>query len=677
MKQNTPEMAKSLNLDYGDIKGADQFWESYSGQEWSVANPGPKPGIEEVVKSMLPASLFSPSANPALELSDKVKYDPLTVLPYDVLHSIFENLSLKDTLSLVNSSLHVFDSTRQSTFWRQMIRFHIVSFFYELDGMLKKTTFPDTFDWKGAFQWLDKITKPTLTMEGPMMAIANRRRIWNVCEQVSSLYYEKLNAEVRSEPSAAEAASILNAAQSFHIPLTLWPPPAANDTSTITTQFIRSWSEIGYLACDIETYWSEQHCEYGTLVGMSIDFGSGPRLFGKAEGVQGLSLHLKAGDWIKGIQVFVWPTYQDHTRSGIRTIKNRDDSVAVNEGYINGMTVSLLRLLTRDHGSNALQICLTSGAERVAKAAVASSDKAHRMLSVLPGMHFVGLKAETTSVSIPSTKPQNIGNTNTIIQNGTISRLGLLQAPQPSPNPFTPPTYAPKQLVLWAPEANIYSETTRKTYPIYAAPDIHIHTFPSHDPPAFVHVDMLPYQLHLWAEHNNHKYLQRIMTFEIADENGKASILGLTHKTTHAYGGQDTMGNAGPVPAQMGERWKKAKSTNELELWKRGPQTWDENYTKHFDIDGPGGEVVREVHVTSNRRGFKLVTNWGREGLFGETEGVNSWEVRKARKGKVVVGLTACFGHLGGWSEGAQAWSHFGLWDLGVVVAVMEEMGKE
>jgi hypothetical protein len=35
----------------------------------------------------------------------------------------------------------------------------------------------------------------------------------------------------------------------------------------------------------------------------------------------------------------------------------------------------------------------------------------------------------------------------------------------------------------------------------------------------------------------------------------------------------------------------------------------------------------------------------------------------------VIVGLSACFGNLGGWSESVGMWSHWGLCNVGVLVA--------
>jgi hypothetical protein len=338
MIQNVLEFGNRLQFEYGNVEGAEQFWESYAGMEWSVADPGPKLGIDEVVKSMLPAALFDrPHHTPPLDLGHKVKSDPLAVLPYDILHGIFAELPLKDTLSLVIASLHVFDSTHDPSFWRHMIRVHIVPFFHELSDFLKNSTFPDSFDWKGAFQWLDKITKPSYGMQGSLMAIANRRRIWNVCEQIAPLYHEKMNAEKYREPADNEAASILDKAETYHMPVTMFPQPAAEDTRAITAQFIRSWSEIGYRACDLETYWTDG-C--GTLVGMSVMFGSVQRLFGKAEGVKGNGLHIKAGEWIKEMKVHVGninPRYQDRKEGEER--KRREDPRAVTGSQIQGVTV--------------------------------------------------------------------------------------------------------------------------------------------------------------------------------------------------------------------------------------------------------------------------------------------------------------------------------------------------
>ena len=98
---------------------------------------------------------------------------------------------------------------------------------------------------------------------------------------------------------------------------------------------------------------------------------------------------------------------------------------------------------------------------------------------------------------------------------------------------------------------------------------------------------------------------------------------------------------------------------------------------RNFEIDGPGGERVVEVRVTMDRRSVKLVTSKGREGVFGEdaVEG-KEWDVLKVEEGEVIVGLSVCVGRLGGGSEGAKMWSHFGASDFGIVVAKGEKEGE-
>lgn len=337
MLQNKEELANSLLLDYGQIEGPEQFWECYAGEEWSVADPATKPGIEEMVKSMLPAKLFGQPSVSSLDLARKVRRDPLAVLPYDVLHGIFAQLPMKDTLSLLKASWHVFDSTRDPAFWRLIIRLHIIPFFWELGGLLRNTTFPDSFDWRSAFQWLNEITKGSFGMEGPLMSIANRRRIWDVCQQIAPMYHEKLNKETYTEPSADDAAVVLSVAKSFHAPITMFPEPI--ETRVIQAQFIRSWSEIKYRACDFDTYWTKQ---YGALIGISVDFGSGKRILGSTEGIKGQGLHIRAEDWIKEIKVSFHTIEVGCTNGEAKRgdITGREDARAVGESVIDGMKVS-------------------------------------------------------------------------------------------------------------------------------------------------------------------------------------------------------------------------------------------------------------------------------------------------------------------------------------------------
>jgi hypothetical protein len=57
MLQHANNLGNNLSIDYGTFHGAEQFWASHAGEEWSVADPLPK-RVEEVLKSSLPPRLF-------------------------------------------------------------------------------------------------------------------------------------------------------------------------------------------------------------------------------------------------------------------------------------------------------------------------------------------------------------------------------------------------------------------------------------------------------------------------------------------------------------------------------------------------------------------------------------------------------------------------------------------
>jgi hypothetical protein len=180
-----------------------------------------------------------------------------------------------------------------------MLHLRILPWLWELDELMASTTLPPNFDYKGLFLWLDSSTMPEIGIYGPLMGIANRRRIWGVCQQLLPLYKERLKPIEYTEPTDAEANAVLQTAVSLHTPIVMHPQP--EETQDVSAQFIRSWGEISRHSCDLDTYWNNR----GALVGIAVTFGAGQRVFGHTDGRKGLPLHLEAGDWIKGIIVGV------------------------------------------------------------------------------------------------------------------------------------------------------------------------------------------------------------------------------------------------------------------------------------------------------------------------------------------------------------------------------------
>jgi hypothetical protein len=213
-------------------------------------------------------------------------------------------------------------------------------------------------------------------MEGPLMAIANRRRIWDACSQLAPLYHEKLHAEEYHDPVAEEAAAIMATAKVYHHAVTTFPQPAVNEVATKTIQFICSWSEVGFRACDFETYWTDA---YGDLVGISVDFGSGLRIFGSTNGVKGQSLRIPSGAWIQEIRLRIREVSLG-TGDDKAQITGPEDLRALGAASINGM-----------------QIMLTNGTDKNIRGA--GYDRNHRSLQVLDGLCMVGITGGFAAVS--------------------------------------------------------------------------------------------------------------------------------------------------------------------------------------------------------------------------------------------------------------------------------------
>ncbi|CAO2649834.1 Nn.00g011260.m01.CDS01 [Neocucurbitaria sp. VM-36] len=631
MCQNIEDYDRVLDLDYGLVQPHEQFWECLPGEEYTVCDPGRRAGFEEVLQSMIPASVF---CNTPLDLAHKVRKDPLAVLPYDVLHGIIDHVSVQDMTSLMTASWHVLSTTRETTFWKYMLRRHISPWFWELNTILTEMELHDTLDYKALFLWSNKLTTPEFGLRGPLMGVANRRRIWNACRPLVSLYREKVGPIHCSEPEDEEAKAILDSAVSLHMPIVAYPQP--KDVATTSVQFIRSWHEVAHQSCDFDTYWAQS----GALVGVAVTFGTNQRVFGSTEGKAGQSLHIESGEWISEIVVYVSAVEMINERVDRSQWRNAMDVRSTEDAEIKGMSVTL-----------------TSGRTKKVRSRWNARDQ--RPFIVLPHMHLIGLTGQ-------------------IAANGVISRLGLLQASRPGETPSsTLPSYTPAQQRLWSSNAAALpcnEQQTRK--PIWNHPNYNLHTFPtsSYDS-GDIPFDMLPNQVLLWAESPSlYQYLARISCFQVVGgqvQGGSNSkprdvpdILGIWPGKTFIHGKAAHVGTGGPVPAQS-PLFASCANPSELDLHSKF-HAFEEANMSHFAVDGANGEIVTEVHVSDDVKAMKLVTNWGRECYWGEGER-GEWHVKRAGEGEVIVGLSCAFGRLSGWSWSAKMYSHWKLSGVGVV----------
>lgn len=202
---------------------------------------------------------------------------------------------------------------------------------------------------------------------------------------------------------------------------------------------------------------------------------------------------------------------------------------------------------------------------------------------------------------------------------------------------------------------------------------------------------MLPHHLLLWSETPKEiKSLRCISAFIIeagfcssgTDRWSIPDLLGFASFREGEERAAQYIGTFGPVPSQSPE-WNESGycqkrvdengkpisplNPSELDLSSKF-QPFDEKHMSHFDINGPGGEEVSEVHVSTDFKAIKLKTNKGRECYWGEGRR-NQWYSRVASEEECIVGLSVCFGRLGGWSWKAKMYSHWKVSELGVVLA--------
>ncbi|GAB1317217.1 hypothetical protein MFIFM68171_07427 [Madurella fahalii] len=225
----------NLPISYGDLVLADaqQWWESRRGHECLVAYPGVSgpDGPDKLDKPNDPDDPDDPAGNPVTaflrahvarsggyarsfltaDLSPKVGADPFGRLPYDMIYRISHFLDDKSLLSLCSASWVVHCALRgNDRFWRHRIRRVSMPWLEEVVPLLRDDELMKGVDVKGLLCALDGLTQLRAGMTGPMMGVANRRRIWGVCRIIAKTY-KKMVARTEAMGSEAVMEQLINA----------------------------------------------------------------------------------------------------------------------------------------------------------------------------------------------------------------------------------------------------------------------------------------------------------------------------------------------------------------------------------------------------------------------------------------------------------------------------------
>lgn len=308
-----------LDLDYGDPHPpVGRFWESNPGEELLVSTPSSTPFLQNTIKSIIESSDFKlPYSSHDLGL--RVRQDEFSKLPYDLIHKIACLLPQKTLIKLSTASWSVNSALRNNhAFWKTRIRRNM-PWFFELQQVLDS---PDALrgkDLKGIFIWADKISTPKLWMSGPFMGLANRRRIWKPCKQLTNEYISRSKQIITELDINFVESMIRKKSACANFPVVSSPPPRRKDQAV--AYWVHSWEDIYTKETVLEIFWSSD----GSLVGLSVAPKSERRLFGQDDSALGVSkelVEIEDGLWITGFILHI-PTIQDlwggqhHTRGSV------------------------------------------------------------------------------------------------------------------------------------------------------------------------------------------------------------------------------------------------------------------------------------------------------------------------------------------------------------------------
>ncbi|KAL6901479.1 hypothetical protein GGI43DRAFT_403137 [Trichoderma evansii] len=203
MMQAHPMFSSRLDrLDYGNPGPPNEQWWCYeAGKEFIVIHP--------TIRFKKTTALIRDRWMKSIQVvspSDRVRRcstDTFQKLPLELLLNICNKLTPISLFQLALASPAVDALLGDKPFWKQYLpiqmpwSFELISLFDD-----ESQTLFQNVDYKSLVRWVDQEATPRLFMRGPLMSIANRRRIWHVCEQIEGVYsgrakFQLTEAEMR------------------------------------------------------------------------------------------------------------------------------------------------------------------------------------------------------------------------------------------------------------------------------------------------------------------------------------------------------------------------------------------------------------------------------------------------------------------------------------------------
>ncbi|KAH8425283.1 F-box protein [Aspergillus melleus] len=187
--------SSALQLSYGDdvSRAQGRYWECIPGAEYCATHPTNIPNLDVFIESSMTthAGLKLPSEE--VTAGDRNPTNPFGRLPFEIVERICLYLPGESLKALTQASLSIQLLTQDNFFWKRFMQWDM-PWFWELQTSQTQKKAPEDLNYKRLYLWLDNMTTPRYGMDDlSVIGVANRRRIWGVCEQLAPQYHKGLN----------------------------------------------------------------------------------------------------------------------------------------------------------------------------------------------------------------------------------------------------------------------------------------------------------------------------------------------------------------------------------------------------------------------------------------------------------------------------------------------------
>ncbi|KAF9885251.1 hypothetical protein FE257_000611 [Aspergillus nanangensis] len=165
------------------------------GPDYCATHPTNTPTLEKFIQTSVTEDKDLRVPPTKIHLNGRSPTSPFGNLPLEMIYRICSFLPGESIKALTEASLSMHLVSQHNYFWEKTIQWDMpwLSEFHALKAGKEKSSLPDDINYKRLYLWLDNMTAPRYGMDNPSLTgVANRRRIWKVCEQLAPRYLKGL-----------------------------------------------------------------------------------------------------------------------------------------------------------------------------------------------------------------------------------------------------------------------------------------------------------------------------------------------------------------------------------------------------------------------------------------------------------------------------------------------------